>query len=413
MRLHDVDLSDADAFNDGFPHEYFAFLRREHPLAWHPETEKSVAHRGLPPGPGFYAVSKHADVIHVSKNPELFSSWLGGTNIPTVPDEQMNQLRLLMLNMDPPQHVKYRKLVRSGFTPTKIKQLYADVQALAAHIVDKVARKGECDFVAEISCELPLQVIAELMGVPQKDRHKLFEWSNKLIGFDDPEYQTSPEQGQQASAQMWAYANELAQERKRCPADDLVTKLLTGEVDGHRLSEMEFDSFFLLLAVAGNETTRNLITQGMRSLFENPAQLRLLVDDLSLVPSAVNEMLRWRPPVMYFRRTVTEDTELRGVELHRGDKVCVYYPSANRDEEVFENPDVFDIRRNPTPHVAFGIGEHFCLGSHLARMEIEIMFRELLSRLPDIQLAGEVRLLRSNFIDGIKSMPVRFTPERD
>jgi cholest-4-en-3-one 26-monooxygenase len=412
MKLHDVDLSDPDAFNDGFPHEYFEFLRREHPVAWHPETEKSLP-RGRPgtPGKGFYAITRHADIIHVSKHPKLFSSWLGGTNIPDNDEQQLAQLRLLMLNMDPPQHVKFRQLVRSGFTPTKIKQLHADVAALAAHIVDKVAKRGACDFVHDISCELPLQVIAELMGIPQKDRHKVFDWTNSLIGFDDPDFNNNPEQGMIASAQMWAYANELAQDRIRNPGDDLVTKIMRGEVDGTRLTEMEFDSFFLLLAVAGNETTRNLTTQGMLALFEHPDQYERVRRDHSLIPTAVEEMLRWAPAVIYFRRTVTQDTELRGVKLSRGDKVCVYYPSGNRDADVFPNPNVFDVRRKPNPHLAFGIGEHFCLGSHLARMELQIIFKELITRLPDLQLAGEVRRLRSNFIDGIKSMPVRFTPE--
>ncbi len=409
MKLHDVDLSDPDAFNDGFPHEYFTFLRREHPVVWHPETA-GTSRQGSA-GPGFYAVTRHADVIQVSKNPQLFSSWLGGTNIPDADEEQLNGLRLIMLNMDPPQHVKFRRLVRSGFTPKKIAQLRQDVRALAAHIVGKVADRGTCDFVEDLACELPLQVLAELLGIPQQDRFKVFDWSNQLIGFDDPEFQTSPEQGKLASAQMWAYANELAQDRIRNPQDDLVSKLIRGEVDGERLTEMEFDSFFLLLAVAGNETTRNLTTQGMLALFEHPDQYERLKNDLSLMPTAVEEMLRWSPAVIYFRRTVTEDTELGGVPLKRGDKVAVYYPSANRDESVFEDPFRFDVGRKPNPHLAFGIGEHFCLGSHLARMELQLIFQEILTRLPDMRLDGPVRRLRSNFIDGIKEMPVRFTPE--
>jgi cholest-4-en-3-one 26-monooxygenase len=411
MKLHDVDLSSADSFSQGFPHEYFEFLRREHPIAWHPETTAGRFGPENYEGPGFYAVTKYEDVKYVGKHPELFSSWVAGTNIPDPEEESLAGLRMIMLNMDPPQHVKFRKLVRSGFTPRKIQELHRDVQALASHIIDKVAAKGECDFVADMACELPLQVIAELMGVPQSDRHKLFEWSNQLIGFDDPEFANTPETGKLASAQMWAYANDLAEQRKKKPANDLVTKLLTGEVDGHRLSEMEFDSFFLLLAVAGNETTRNLLSQGMKALFEHPDQFELLKQDPSLVNTAVEEMLRWAPAVMYFRRTATRDTELGGVELKKGDKVTLWYPSACRDEDVFESPNTFDIRRSPNPHLAFGMGEHFCLGSHLARMELQIMFAEIVRRLPDIELAGDVRLLRSNFIDGIKEMPVRFTPE--
>ncbi len=406
MQLHDVDLSDPDAFNDGFPHEYFTYLRREHPVAWHPETDKSHD----PDGPGFYAVTRHADLIHVSKNPKLFSSWYG-TNIPNTPEEQLAGLRLLMLNMDPPQHVKFRQIVRSGFTPRKIKQLHADVEQLARHIVGKVAERGACEFVADLACELPLQVIAELVGIPQSDRHKVFDWTNQLIGFDDPEFQTSPEQGRIASAQMWAFANELAHDRMRNPGDDLVSKLLQGEVDGEHLSEEEFDSFFLLLCVAGNETTRNLTTQGMLALFEHPDEFERVKRDPGLINTAVEEMLRWSPAVIYFRRTVMQDTELGGQPLKEGDKVALYYPSVNRDESVFEDPFRFDVSRSPNRHLAFGIGEHFCLGSHLARMELQIIFREILRRLPDIHPAGEVRRLRSNFIDGIKEMPVAFTPE--
>ncbi len=411
MKLHDVDLSDADSFNQGFPHEYFEFLRREHPMVWHPETTAGQWRDESYQGNGFYAVTKYEDVKYVGKHPELFSSFVAGTNIPDPEEEALAGLRLIMLNMDPPQHVKFRKLVRSGFTPRKIKELHHDVQALAAHVIDKVATLGECDFVTGMACELPLQVLAELLGVPQADRFKLFEWSNQLIGFDDPEFANTPETAGLASANMWAYANQLADERKKNPTNDLVTKLLTGEVDGHRLSEMEFDSFFLLLAVAGNETTRNLLSQGMKALFEHPDQLELLRQDPSLVNSAVEEMLRWAPAVIYFRRTVTQDTELRGVELKKGDKIALWYPSACRDEEVFENPNTFDIGRSPNPHLAFGMGEHFCLGSHLARMELQIMFAEIIKRLPDIEPAGPPRLLRSNFIDGIKEMPVRFTPE--
>jgi cholest-4-en-3-one 26-monooxygenase len=411
MKLHDVDLSDADSFNDGFPHEYFEFLRREHPLAWHPETTAGQWRGDSYQGTGFYVVTKHEDVKYVGKHPELFSSWAAGTNIPDPEEESLNGLRLIMLNMDPPQHLKFRKLVRSGFTPRKIKELHHDVQALASHIIDKVAASGSCDFVAGMACELPLQVLAELLGVPQADRFKIFDWTNQLIGFDDPEFVNTPETARLASANVWAYANQLAEDRLKNPKNDLVTKLLTGEVDGHRLSEMEFDSFFLLLAVAGNETTRNLISQGMKALFEHPDQFELLKQDPSLVKTAVEEMLRWAPAVMYFRRTVTQDTELRGVELKKGDKVTLWYPSACRDEDVFTNSNTFDIRRSPNPHLAFGMGEHFCLGSHLARMELRIMFAEIIKRLPDIELAAPARLLRSNFIDGIKEMQVRFSPE--
>jgi len=281
----------------------------------------------------------------------------------------------------------------------------------AKAIVAAVAERGECDFVNDVAAELPLQVIADLMGVPQEDRRLIFDLSNSLIGFEDPEFQNSREDAKRAAAQMWAYANQHAARRREEPQDDLTTALLTGEVDGERLTEMEYDSFFLLLAVAGNETTRNLISHGMLLLMQNPDARRRLVEDPSLIPGAVEEMLRCSPPVMYFRRTATRDTELRGLPIRAGDKLAMYYPSVNRDEEVFDAADSFDITRSPNHHLAFGIGEHFCLGANLARLEIRILFEEILRRMPDMEIAGEVRRLRSSFIDGIKEIPVRFTPQ--
>jgi cholest-4-en-3-one 26-monooxygenase len=246
--------------------------------------------------------------------------------------------------------------------------------------------------------------------VPLEDRHKVFEWSNRLIGFDDPEFGNTAEVGKQAAMEMWLYANELAEQRKKDPRDDLVSALMMGEVDGEKLSEVDFDSFFLLLAVAGNETTRNLISGGMRALIEHPAEWKRLKENPALLNTAVEEMLRWVSPVNHFRRTVTRDTEIRGQKLREGDKVIMWYPSANRDEDFFPNPTSFDVGRSPNNHLAFGIGEHFCLGANLARLEIRAIFEEVIRRMPDIELAGPVRRLRSNFINGIKEMPVRFTP---
>jgi cholest-4-en-3-one 26-monooxygenase len=276
-----------------------------------------------------------------------------------------------------------------------------------------VAARGECDFVTDIAAELPLQVILELMGVPVDDRHLIFEWSNRLIGFDDPDYQTTPEEGRAAATEMFMYANQLAVDRKRSPQRDVISTLLQAEMDGEALTETEFDAFFVLLSVAGNETTRNLISGGMLALIEHREERRKLQADSSLMGTAVDEMLRWVTPVMYFRRTVTKGTTIRGQRIREGDKVVMYYGSGNRDEDVFTDGDVFDVTRNPNPHITFGPGgAHFCLGASLARLEIRVMFEELLRRLPDIESAGPVRRLRSNFIAGIKQMPVRFTPER-
>ena len=398
----DVDIYDPDLYVEQVPHHHFASLRRHTPVCFHRE----------PRGPGFWCVLKYRDVIHVSKNPQLFSSYRGGTNIEDPPSGQLMMARAIMLNMDPPQHSTFRRIVSLGFVPRIVDRLEPGVRAMARKIVDDIAGRGECDFVRDVAAELPLQVIAELIGLPQEDRHKVFEWSNRLIGFDDPEFGTSREDGQAAAAEMWIYANALAEQRKLAPRDDLVTALVRGSVDGESLTELEFDSFFLLLAVAGNETTRNLVSGGMLALMEHPEQKQRLIDDPSLIPTAVEEMLRWVSPVMHFRRTVMRDTELGEQRIREGEKVVMFYPSANRDEEVFPDAMRFDVGRTPNEHLAFGIGEHFCLGSKLARLEIRIIFEEILRRLPDIRLAALPRRLRSNFINGIKEMRVSFTPER-
>ena len=402
MTLADIDLADPNRFTAGVPYHAFKLLRAEAPVFWHPELR----------GAGFWVISRYEDVVAVSKDPATFSSARGGTNIFELSDEEIAVVRTMMLNMDPPGHTKYRRLVNQGFTPRMVARLEPHVRDICRRVVDAVAAKGSCDFVVEVAAELPLQVIVELLGVPLADCHRVFDWSNRLIGFDDPEFQTSMEDGKIAASELWAYANQLALERRQRPREDLVSVLMQAEVDGERLSEMEFDSFFLLLSVAGNETTRNLIAGGMLALIEHPAERARLVADPALLPRAVEEMLRWVSPVIHFRRTATRDTELRGQTIRAGQKVVLFYPSANRDEAVFPEPERFDVSRTPNEHLAFGIGEHFCLGASLARLEIRVMFEELLGRLPDMELAGPVRRLRSNFINGIKRMPVRFTPER-
>lgn len=401
-RVRPVDLSDPDCFAEGVPHAFFRRLRAESPVCFMPEKKG---------GPGFWAVTRHRDVVQVSKHPELFVS-SQGTNIEDQSGEQLARLQTIMLNMDPPQHVKYRNLVRRGFTPRKIAAMTPHVRELAREIVGRVAYKGECDFVAQIAAELPMIVICELMGVPQDDRHLLFDLSNRLIGFDDPEFQNSPADAEQAAGEMWAYAHRLGQQRRARPVDDLVSDLVTGSVDGHQLSELEFNNFFLLLAVAGNETTRNAISGGLLALLEHRDQWERLQRQPQLLATAVDEIVRWVTPVLHFRRTAVEDTVLGGIEIGAGDKVVLWYPSANRDEAVFDAPDRFDVGRTPNPHLGFGIGEHFCLGSHLAKLEMRILFEELLRQMPDVELAAPPRRLRSNFIHGIKELQIRFTPER-
>lgn len=394
------DLRDPGVFLRGVPHDGFAWLRANEPVAWYPLGE----------GDGFWALTRYAEVVEAGREWEIFSS-AHGTNI----EDAHGGAELMMINMDPPQHTRLRSLVQHGFTPRVVRSLEPHVADLARRIVDGVARRGECDFVTDVAAELPLQVIAELIGIPQEDRHKIFDWSNTMIEGANPE---SPapvvDRATDAAMQMWAYAQELADQRRREPADDVVTILLNAEADGQQLTPMEFNMFFLLLAVAGNETTRNLIAGGMLALIENPEQREKLVADLdALLPSAVEEMLRWVTPVMYFRRTPTRDLVLHGQTIREGQKVTLWYISANRDEEAFERAGEFQVGRQPNLHQTFGAGgPHFCLGASLARIEIEAMLRELLTRIPDMEPAGPIERMRSNFINAMSHMPVRFTPER-
>jgi cholest-4-en-3-one 26-monooxygenase len=401
LKPGELDLSISAEFDQGFPHAYFKMLRAEAPVCWHPEAD----------GPGHWAVTRYDDLKHVSRNPQLFSSWLGGTTVRDMPPENLSRSRAMMLNMDPPQHAKFRRLVQRGFTPRMIQQLGTHIRQLAGEIIDRIGRRGECEFVSEVAAELPMQVICEMMGVPEEDRRTIYDLSNRLIGFDDPDYQRSIDDGIQAATEMFLYASKLSERAKREPADDICTALVSADLDGDKLTDLDFNSFFLLLAVAGNETTRTATSQGIRLLAEHPAQRERLLREPGLIPAAIEEILRFNPPVMYFRRTATQDTELHGVTIRSGQKVTIWYPSVNRDEAVFPAADTFDVGRSPNEHLAFGVGEHFCLGASLARLELVILFEELLRRLPDITLAGPVKRLRSNLIDGIKEMRVRFTPE--
>ena len=401
-----IDLSDPDTFNTGFPHEFFRYLRRQAPVYHHAHCSKGEE--------GFFVLSKHHDIREASKNPGLFCS-SQGINIVNPPSQNdgVEYGQSSMIYMDPPEHIRNRKLISTLFMPRHLEKLEPHILQLARNIVDQAASKGKCDFVLDIASELPLQVIAEFVGVPQKKRHVLFECSNKMVGNEDPEYATSEHSMAEAAIQLYTLGNELLEERRRDPKDDIITRLMNAEVDGEKLSADEFSGFFVLLANAGNETTRNQTSQGLRLLLQHPEQKEELIahlDDDEYMKRAVEEMLRYSAPVMYFCRTATRDTEIRGVEIKKDQRIALYYPSANRDEEVFENPDAFDISRHPNPHLSFGAGEHFCLGASLARMQLRSIFRAILERLPDIQLDGEISHLRSHLIDGIKHMPVRYTP---
>src|SRR3954447_3132077 len=410
MRLQDIDLIDPGVFTRGVPHEWFTYLRATEPVWRHPE----------PDGPGFWVVTKHEDVIAVGHDSDLFSSDMmrgGVVGLEEPLPEQRAQMEAaaaagvgkMMLMMDPPDHTRYRKLVNRGFTPRQIRSLEPVLRSMAIRIVEEALAKGDVDFVVDVAAELPLQAIAELIGVPQEDRHKIFDWSNRMIGSEDPEYAVSQERVMEAQIEMFMYANALAEQRRGEPRHDIVSALLAADIDGDELSVADFNMFFLLLAVAGNETTRNAIAHAMNALLDHPDQYEeMAADPDRLVPSAVEEILRWASPVLYFKRNVTADTELRGVPMAAGDKVSIWYVSSNRDEDVFDEPFRFDIHRAPNPHVAFGGGgPHFCLGANLARMELQVMFAELVKRVPRVERLGPPDRLRSNFIGGIKHLPVR------
>ncbi len=404
--LAGLDLLHPANFRDGHPWALYHRLRSEAPVFFHPERAETNPDGEA--GPGFWALTRHADVRRVSQDSATFSSWLGGTQVPDIgADGSLAQMRQMMLNMDPPEHTGLRLMVNRSFTPRQVAKLKDRIDVLAAQIVDEVIERGECDFVADIAGELPSYLIAELVGIPLDDGRRLYELT-EIMHSEVPR-----EQVRAAMGDMFAYSSGLIEAKRANPGDDLASRILHAEVDGRRLTDAEFNLFFLLLINAGGDTTRNLVAGGMELLLAHPDQRAALAADLDLLPGAIEEMLRVVSPVVHFRRTVRADTELGGQPIAAGEKVVVFYGAANTDPAVFAEPDRFDIRRTQNDHVAFGGGgAHFCLGAHLARTEITSMFRQVLTRLPDLELAGPIERLNSVFIAGYRTMPVRFTPGR-
>ena len=394
-----IDLLDPASFAHGHPHDQYRWLRQHDPVHWHDE----------PDGAGFWAVTRYADVQAVSRDPKTFSSWQGGVMIPDGGPELLAGSRLMMLYMDPPDHTRYRLLVNKGFTPRGAAGWTDRIGELAAQIVDQVIEQGECDLVTALAGEMPSYVIAELMGIPIDDGRRLYELTEIMHSGDAS---LSLEQRAGAVAEMHAYAAGVATIKRQHPRDDLATRLVEAEVDGDRLSAEEFNWFFLLLVNAGGDTTRNLVAGGMEALFQHPAERnRLVANPATLMPSAVEELLRYVSPVVHMRRTTTVETDLAGTAIAAGQKIVVFYASANRDERVFDEPDRLDVGRVPNPHLAFGGGgPHFCLGAHFARVETSALLTEMLTRMPDVEPAGEPERLVSNFIAGPRHYPVRFTP---
>jgi cytochrome P450 len=396
-----IDLLDLRSYADGPPHEQLGWLRAHDPVHWHAE----------PDGPGFWAVTRYDDVVAVSRDAVAFSSYAGGSMLADSPPEFLAGMRLMMLNMDPPQHTKLRALVNKGFTPRMVAERAGRIRDLARQIVDAVAPRGACDFVADVAGELPSYVIAELVGIPLDDGRLLYALTERMHATTrTPEGMAD---AQAAVGAMMAYAADLRAAKAARPGDDLASALLAAEVDGARLSDLEFNLFFMLLVNAGGDTTRNLVGGGMLTLLRHPAELARLRADPALLASAVEEMLRYQSPVQHFRRTARRDTTIGGRAIAAGQKVVVFYTSANRDEARFALPDRFDVGRTPNEHLAFGGGgTHFCLGASLARLEIGAMFAEVLARLDAIELDGPVEWLPSIFINGPRHMPVRFTARR-
>jgi cytochrome P450 len=431
---------DPATYTEGVPFGALARLRRDSPVVWVDE----IPVLGWPAGPGFWLVLRHADVEAVMRQPQLFSSWLGATQIrdPATP-AALGYVRAMMLNMDPPAHSRLRTLLARSFTPRAVARLDERIRGHARALCERAftgrGGRGECDFAKDVAADLPLLTLADVLGVPEQDRWLLFDWSNRVIGYQDPDYATSaafdPSGGTPMAAEalalrpapgadgrmpdprtregmpdLYAYAHLLADAKRRHPGDDVMSILLAqADDDGGRVSVEEFENMFWLFAVAGNETVRNGLPGGCIALLQHPEVQDTLRADPSLMPAAAEEMLRWWTPVMTFRRTATADCEVGGQPIRAGDKVVVSFTSANRDEAVFAGADGFDIRRHPNPHLVFGHGPHFCLGSHLARAQMRALFAEVLSRTSVLSFAGEPSYLRSNFQRGVKRLPVAWS----
>jgi cholest-4-en-3-one 26-monooxygenase len=391
MDIETIDIQSNDIYVDGPPFEKFAWLRDNAPALRHPGMNDLDVE-------WFWALTRHADVVEVSRQFQTYSSERNGVLL--MERDNMEETRLLT-DIDPPEHTRMRGLVNRGFTPRAIKLMSDNYIAVTEQLVAEAIEEGQVEFVTKVAAELPLIAIAQMMGIPVEDRSRVFDWSNRMIGQNDAD---------SAAIELYGYAQELADDRRAAPRDDIISILVAAE-GNDALTEHEFNMFVLLLAVAGNETTRNAISHGVNALIEHPDQWELLRDNPSLVDSAVEEILRWSTPVNVFRRTATCDVELHGETIREGDSVAMFYASANRDERVFADPDRFDITRDPNPHVTFGGGgPHFCLGANLARLEMRTLFGELARRCERIEPTGEVTRLRSYFINGIKTLPVNLVP---
>jgi len=395
------DFTDPDVLLKGIPMTEFAELRKTAPVWWNEQGE-SIFDDG-----GYWVISRHEDIKDISRNGELWSTNAKGA-VMRLPDgvtsEQLDLTKALLINHDAPEHTRLRKIVSRLFTPRAVASLEENLAIAAHEIVRAAAERNFGNFVDDIATSLPLQAIADLIGVPEADREKLFHWTNCIMNTDDPDFDSDPTT---ANAELMGYAYNMAEERRRCPADDIVTRLIEADVDGEAMGDVEFAFFVILLAVAGNETTRNAMTHGMNAFLDHPEQWELFKRERPA--TAVDEIIRWATPVHCFQRTALADVEVGGVQVKKGQRVGLFYSSANYDEAVFDRPFDFDVNRNPNPHLAFGgNGAHFCIGANLARMEIKLIFNELADQIPNIAKLGEPQRLRSGWINGVKDLPVSY-----
>lgn len=418
LTLEDINLNDETLFENGLAHQAFRILRRDNPVSWTPENEEVVGH---------WNFVRYEDVLTCSRHPEVFSSEKGIVQFFPVDETKQTAAAAgngkMLITMDPPRHVKLRRLVNKGFTPRAVAAMEPHIREITNTVLDTIAKKGKSDFVIDVASQIPLAVICGMMGLEQKDWPLMFQLTNKVLGAGDPEYQTDvPEDqrgtneaanitGNLGTMQMFGFFAQVLQERRANRKDDLISILCESELDGEALSDEDILWFCFLLILAGNETTRNAMSGGLLAFFDNPGERRRLMADMSLIDSAVEEIVRYVSPVMHMARIALSDFEVGGQLIKKGERVVMWYPSVNRDEKVFPDGDVFNITRSPNDHLAFGIGEHFCLGAGFARLELKILFQELFRRFPDIQPDGPAERLRSTFIGGIKHLPVKFTPE--
>jgi cytochrome P450 len=393
----------------GYPHDFWTRLRREDPVHWWDKTE----------GRPFWAITKHADIVEIGKRPDLF------LNAPRVvvnhmpEDEAQAQFPPTLIQMDPPKHGIYRQMVSKRFTPRYLRRMHHDIERIGKGIVDKLIERsdeGECDFVREVSAPLPIAVIAWMLGVPEPDWNLLFDWTNRIIGAGDPEYQEegkSPTETALATmTELFTYFAKLVEEKKKNPQDDLIAVFSQARVAGELLPPMDVLAWCMIIVIAGNETTRNATSGGMLAFIEHQDQLRRLQAQPSLLDSSIEEVVRWVTPIIHFAREAADDVEIRGKQIRKGEALALFYPSANRDEEVFDDPFEFRIDRDPNPHLSFGIGEHFCLGSHVARLELKVAYKHLLPRIEEIELAGPPERLHSALVGGVKHLPIRYRLRR-